>query len=318
MRIVILDSFTISRDDLSWDDLKAYGYLDVYERTSPDLIVERSKDAEAILTSKCIISREVIEKCPNLKYIGVLATGYNMVDLDYAKDRGIAVTNVPAYSTSAVAQFTISLMMMLATHAEKHTEAVKDRMWENSLDFSFTLTPQIELEGKTLGIIGFGNIGKKVATIAAALGMNVLIATRYPDQGFLRDNIHFATQEKLLSCADIISLHTPLYDHNKEFINSDNIARMKDGVILINTSRGPLVNEKDLDKALRSGKVKAAALDVLSKEPPKNGNILISSPNCYITPHIAWSTKESRSRLMNLIKDNVESFVNGEELNRIV
>jgi glycerate dehydrogenase len=315
MKIVILDGYTINPGDLSWSGLEKYGELTVYERTPKELIVSRIGDADVVMTSKCVLSYEVLSRCPNLKWIGVLATGYNMVDLEYATARGIPVTNIPAYSTDSVAQFTISLLLEICNRVGVHNEAVHSGQWQTSEDFCFRLTPQIELAGKTLGIIGFGNIGKRVSKTAEALGMKVLIASRYPDPAFETECITFSTLEALYRSADVISLHCPLTEDNRGFIDRNAISQMKDGVILLNTSRGPLVNDADLAHALQSGKVLAAGLDVLSVEPPREGNPLIGLPNCIITPHIAWITRESRTRLINTAVANLESWLAGKNTN---
>lgn len=317
MKIVILDGYTINPGDLSWSGLEKYGELTVYERTSAEFIVDRIGNAEVVMTSKCILSAEVMSRCPNLKYIGILATGINMVDLEYAAGHGITITNIPAYSTDSVAQFTFALLLEACNRAGLHSEAVHSGRWALSEDFCFRLTPQMELAGKTFGIVGFGNIGKRVAKIAEAFGMKVLIASRYPDPAFESDTITFTTLEELYGASDVISLHCPLTEDNRGFINRNAMSKMKDGVILINTSRGPLINEEDLAQALKSGKVYAAALDVLSVEPPKDGNPLIGLSNCIITPHIAWITRESRIRLIETAVFNLESWLAGEKVNYV-
>lgn len=315
MKIVILDGYTINPGDLSWSRLEAYGKLTVYERTPKELIAERIGNAEIVMTSKCVLTSEIMNGCPNLKWIGILATGINMVDMEYATSHGIPVTNIPSYSTDSVAQFTFSLLLEICNNAGLHNEAVHSGDWQHSKDFSFTVSPQMELAGKILGIIGYGNIGKRVAKIAEAMGMKVLIASSYPEPSFETDRIKFVSKEELLSASDVISLHCPLTDENKGFINQNSISRMKDGVILINTSRGPLINEDDLAAALKSGKISAAGLDVLSVEPPSGGNPLIGLPNCIITPHIAWITRESRIRLIDTAVRNLESYLAGGKLN---
>lgn len=310
MKIVILDGYTINPGDLSWAALEKYGELTVYERTPKELIVPRIGDAEVVMTSKCVLSAEVLSQCPNLKWIGILATGINMVDLEYASSRGIPVTNIPAYSTESVAQFTLSLLLEICNRIGIHHEAVREGQWQVSKDFCFCLTPQIELAGKTFGIVGFGNIGKRVAKIAEMFGMKVLITSSYPDPSFETANISFTSLKGLFETSDVISLHCPLTESNRGFINRETISKMKDGVILLNTSRGPLINEEDLAEALKSGKVFAAGLDVLSVEPPpKEGNPLIGLSNCIITPHIAWITKESRTRLINTAVANLEAGI---------
>ena len=315
MKIVILDGYTINPGDLSWSSLEEYGELTVYVRTPKDLIVSRIGDAEIVMTSKCVLTAEVLSQCPNLNYIGILATGINMVDLEYASSHNILVTNIPAYSTDSVAQFTFALLLEVCNQVKVHDDAVHSGQWQNAKDFCFCLTPQMELAGKTFGIIGYGNIGKRIAKAAEAFGMKVLIASKYPDPAFETENIAFAALDELFAASDVISLHCPLTDNNKGFINQAAISKMKDGVILLNTSRGPLINEDDLAKALKSGKVFAAGLDVLSVEPPEGGNPLIDLPNCIITPHIAWITKESRSRLIDTAVSNLESWLVGENIN---
>lgn len=316
MKIVILDGYTINPGDLSWSALEKYGALTVYDRTPSELIVPRIGDAEVVMTSKCILSAEVLRQCPRLKWIGILATGINMVDLEYASARGIRITNIPAYSTDSVAQFTFSLLLEICNRVGLHSEAVHSGQWQNSADFCFCMTRQTELAGKTFGIIGYGNIGRRTAKIAEAFGMKVLIASNYPDPIFETEQIAFATLDRILSESDIVSLHCPLTDANKGFINRESISEMKDGVILLNTSRGPLINEADLADALKSGKVSAAGLDVLSVEPPRE-NPLIGLPNCIITPHIAWITKESRTRLIDIAVSNLESWLAGENRNSV-
>ncbi len=315
MKIVILDGYTINPGDLSWSGLEKYGELTVYDRTPKELIVQRIGGAEIVMTSKCVLTAGVMSLCPNLKWIGILATGINMVDLEYASSRGIFVTNVPAYSTDSVAQFTFSLLLEICNRAGDHNEAVHSGRWLNSKDFCFCLTPQEELAGKTFGIIGFGNIGRRVAKIAEAFGMKVLIASSYPDPAFETDRIAFVSLEALFAASDVVSLHCPLTEVNRGFINKAALEIMKDGVILLNTSRGPLINEEDLAQALKSGKVSAAGLDVLSTEPPDKDNPLIGLPNCIITPHIAWITRESRTRLIAAAVSNLESWLAGTNIN---
>lgn len=315
MKIVILDGYTIHQEDLNWSVLEELGDLTVYDRTPDELVVERVGDAEIIMTSKAIISEEVMDQCPNMKWIGVLATGYDMVDLDYATAKGIPVTNIPHYSTDSVAQFAFSLLLEICNQAKVHVDAIRDGAWKDAKDFTFTVTPQIELAGKTLGIIGFGNIGRKVATIAEAMGMKVLIATNHPALDFATDRIGFGSREEVLRQSDIISLHCPWTKENEGLINKETIGLMKDGVILINTARGALIQEEDLAEALKSGKVFAAGLDVLSEEPPTEDNPLLDLPNCYVTPHIAWITKEARIRLIDIAAANLQSFLEGGRLN---
>jgi glycerate dehydrogenase len=317
MKIVILDGYTINPGDLSWSALNRYGELTVYDRTLKELIVSRIGDAEAVLTSKCILSAEVLEQCPGVKYIGVLATGYNMVDLSYATEHGILVTNIPTYSTESVAQFTFSLLLEICNRIGVHNESVHAGRWQGSVDFCYSLTPHIELSGKVFGIVGFGSIGRQAAKIAEAFGMQVLITSNYPDPSFETDRIRFASMAELFASSDVISLHCPLTEDNRGFINRHSISEMKDGVILLNTSRGPLILDYDLADALRSGKVSAAGLDVLTTEPPRSGNPLIGLPNCIITPHIAWITKESRIRLINTAVANLDAWQAGASINSV-
>lgn len=315
MKIVILDGYTINPGDLSWSEIEKLGELTVYDRTPQDLITSRIGEAEIVLTSKCLINEKVIDQCPNLKYIGILATGFNIIDLNYARAHGIMVTNIPSYSTESVAQHTIALLLEICNHVKEHSDGVNDGQWHLSKDFCLYLTPQMELMGKTMGIFGFGNIGKRVAKIAEAFGMKVIITSEYPDNDFATENIQFVSQEQLYKTSDVISLHCPLTENNKGFINQESISKMKNGVIILNTSRGPLINEEDLAEALKSNKVFAAGLDVLSVEPPKGVNPLIGLENCVITPHVAWTTKESRVRLMEIALSNLESYLNGGHLN---
>lgn len=315
MKIVILDGYTINPGDLSWSALEKYGGLTVYERTPTELVAPRIGVAEAVLTSKCVLSSEVLSQCPNLKYIGILATGINMVDLEYAACHGITVTNIPAYSTDSVAQFTFALLLEICNQTGVHSEAVRSGKWKDSADFCFRLTPQMELAGKVFGIVGFGNIGRRIAKMAEAFGMKVLISSSYPDPAFETENISFASLDELFSSSDIVSLHCPLTEDNRGFIDRNAIAKMKSGVILLNTSRGPLINEEDLAQALVSGRIFAAGLDVLSVEPPRNGNPLIGLSNCFITPHIAWITRESRIRLVETAVSNLGRWLAGERIN---
>lgn len=315
MKIVILDGYTINPGDLSWSGLEKYGELTVYERTPKELIVSRIGDAEIVMTSKCVLTAEVLSHCPNLNYIGILSTGINMVDLEYTASHHILVTNIPSYSTDSVAQFTFALLLEICNQVKVHDDAVHSGQWQNAKDFCFCLTPQMELAGKTFGIIGYGNIGKRVAKAAEAFGMKIFIASNHPDPAFETENIAFATLDELFAASDVISLHCPLTDSNKGFINHAAISKMKDGVILLNTSRGPLINEADLAQALKSGKVFAAGLDVLTVEPPRENNPLVGLPNCIITPHIAWITRESRTRLIDIAISNLESWLAGENSN---
>jgi len=314
MKIVILDGYTENPGDLSWEGFEKLGDLTVYDRTSEDLIEERIKGAEIVLTNKTPLKRDVIEKS-SMKYIGVLATGFNVVDVVAAKEKGIAVTNIPTYGTAAVAQFAIALLLELCHHVGHHNAEVQKGRWSESLDFCFWDYPLIELEGKTMGIIGFGRIGQATAKIAIALGMKVLAYDEYVNKDLETENIKYVSLDELLANSDAISLHAPLTATTEGVINKANIAKMKEGVLIINTSRGPLIVEEDLKDALNSGKVGAAAVDVVSVEPIRKDNPLLGVKNCIITPHIAWATKEARGRLMDIAVNNLTSFLSGKPIN---
>lgn len=314
MKIVILDGYTENPGDLSWEGFERLGDLVVYDRTPADQIAERMKDAEIVYTNKTPISRETIAVCPQLKFIGVLATGYNVVDTAAAKEAGIPVSNIPTYGTDGVAQFAIALLLELCHHIGEHSDCVKAGEWTNNQDWCFWNHPLIELAGKTMGIIGFGRIGQKTGQIAKALGMNVIAYDEYSnDTG--REIAEYVTLEELLAQSDVISLHCPLFPSTEGIINKKNIAKMKDGVMIINDSRGPLIIEEDLRDALNSGKVAGAAVDVVSVEPIRMDNPLLSAKNCIITPHIAWAPKESRQRLMNIAVDNLNAYLSGTPQN---
>ena len=314
MKIVVLDGYTENPGDLSWDSLGALGELTVYDRTPADKIIERIGDAEAVLTNKTPVSRQTIAACLNLKYIGVLATGYNVVDVNAAKERGIPVSNIPIYGTAAVGQFAIALLLEVCHHIGSHNDAVHAGRWEGSLDWCFWDYPLIELAGKTLGIIGFGRIGQATGLVAKALGMKVIARDSCPNDAgaALADYVDLET---LLRQSDVVALHCPLFPETEGIINKNTIAKMKDGVIIINNSRGPLIVEQDLADALNSGKVYAAGLDVASTEPIKGDNPLLTAKNCIITPHISWAPRESRQRLMDIAVDNLAAFVNGSHRN---
>lgn len=317
MKIVVLDGYTLNPGDLTWDGIKQYGDLEVHDRTdfAPEKVIETIGDAEVVFTNKTPLPKEVLSKVPSVKYIGVLATGYNVVDVDAAKEHGIAVTNIPTYGTTAVAQFTLALLLEVCHHVGAHGDAVKNGDWTNSPDFCFWNYPLIELAGKTMGLIGFGRIGQATAKIAQSFGLNILAYDAYQNPELESETCKYASLDELLSQSDIISLHCPLFESTQGIINKNNIAKMKDGVIILNTSRGPLVVEEDLVEALNSGKVAAAAVDVVSSEPIKADNPLLKAKNCIITPHIAWAPKESRSRLMDIAVDNLGAFLKGEAVN---
>ena len=318
MKIVVLDGYTLNPGDLSWEGLEELGELTVYDRTPEDLVVERMKEAEIVFTNKTVITDEILSKCPTVKYIGVLATGYNVVDVEAANKRNITVTNVPAYGTDAVSQFTIGLLLELCHHIGDHWASVKSGEWSRCRDFCYWKYPMIELAGKTMGIIGYGKIGQATAKIARALGMNILAYNRSPiKEENIKDFGRQVSLDELLKESDVISLHCPLFPETRGIINKDTIGRMKDGVLIINTARGPLIVEEDLRDALISGKVAGAAVDVVSVEPIKEDNPLLSAPNIIITPHIAWAARETRQRLMSIVVENLKAFIGGNPVNTI-
>ncbi len=316
MKIVILDGYTENPGDLSWEALERFGKLTVYDRTPYDdaEIAHRIGDAEIVFTNKCPIRRPVFEACPNLKFISVLATGYNIVDTACAAEYGIPVSNVPSYGTASVAQFAIALLLEICHHVAHHSEAVHEGRWERNPDYCFWDYPLIELAGKTMGIIGLGRIGMATGRIAKALGMRVLAYSRTEkEEG--RQIAEYVDLDTLLSSSDVIALHCPLFPETEGIINRNTIAKMKDGVILINNSRGQLVVEQDLADALNSGKVAAAGLDVVSTEPIRADNPLLNAKNCLITPHISWAPKESRIRIMEQSEKNLAAFLSGTPVN---
>ncbi len=318
MKAVVLDGHPENPGDLSWDWLGELGEYTVYDRCPDDEseIIRRIGTAEIVITNKAQISAAVIDACPNLKYISVTATGYNVVDYEYAKRRGIPVSNVPAYGTAAVAQFAIAMLLEICHHIAHHSQAVHEGRWEHAEDWCFWDYPLIELDGKTLGIIGFGRIGQQTGRIAKALGMTVLASGSRPtDSG--REIAEYVELDELLARADVIALHCPLFPETQGIINKDSIAKMKDGVIIINNSRGGLVVEQDLADALNSGKVAAAGVDVVSTEPIKGDNPLLTAKNCIITPHISWASKEARERIMVCTEQNVRAYIEGSPVNVI-
>lgn len=317
MKIVVLDGYTLNPGDLSWEGFKKFGDLKVYDRTKFDneTIINQIGNAEIVFTNKTPLSNAVIEKSPNLKYIGVLATGFNVVDTESAKKHHVTVTNVPSYSTASVAQFTMALLLEMCHHIGNHSNAVHKGDWSKSPDFCFWNSPLIELSGKTLGIIGFGNIGQATAKIAQAFGLNVITYSRTVNHKLETETCKYVSLDELFKSSDIISLHCPLFDETKGIINKKNIDKMKDGVMLINTSRGPLIIEDDLKNALNSGKIFGAALDVASIEPINSNNPLLDAKNCIITPHIAWAPIEARKRLMHTTIKNLEAYLIGQPIN---
>ena len=316
MKAVILDGYTINPGDLSWEKLGDFAEYEVYERTPADLVIERSKDADMILTSKVLFTKEVLEQLPKLKYIGVLATGYNIIDTEEAAKRGIVVTNVPAYSTPSVAQMVFSLLFELCSHVQEHSDSVKGGQWSQCKDFCYWNYPVIELAEKTIGIIGFGKIGQQVGKIASALGMHVLVWSRTKkemDTGY--DYAWADTMEELLRSSDVVSLHCPLFPETRYLINEETLRMMKPTAFLINTSRGPLVHEAALAKALREEWIAGAGIDVMEMEPPQAEHPLYETGRCVITPHIAWASKEARKRLVDIVCENAQKFVEGHPVN---
>jgi glycerate dehydrogenase len=313
MKVVILDGYTVNPGDLSWNEIAALGELDVYDRTPPEKTIERATGAEGVFTNKVLFDRSTINSLPKLKFIGVLATGYNVVDLQAATDAGILVTNIPAYSTSSVAQMVFSHILHHVQNIPVHARSVQKGEWSECIDFSYHLTPQTELAGKTLGIIGFGQIGQAVAKVGLALGMKILFNNRSRKETPLE--ARQVDLDTLLGESDFISVNCPLTDENKGFINKAAIEKMKPSAILINTGRGLLVNEQDLANALNSGRIAGAGLDVLSEEPPSPDNPLIKAKNCHITPHIAWATTEARQRLIAIATGNLKAYMDDNPQN---
>ncbi len=310
--IVVLDGYTLNPGDLSWEGFSALGKLKVYDRTDEKDILSRIGSADIVITNKTPLTKETLEKAPGIKYIGVLATGFNVVDVKAAKEKGIVVSNIPTYGTDAVAQFAFALLLEITNHVAHHSNEVKKGRWTESPDFCFWDTPLMELLGKTIGIIGFGRIGQATGRIAKAFGMEVLAYDGYqiPDA-----ECTYVELDELYAKSDVIALHCPLTAETEGLINKESIAKMKDGVIILNNSRGPLIVEQDLADALNSGKVYAAGLDVVSSEPIKADNPLLTAKNCIITPHISWAAKESRARLMGIAVDNLKAFIAGKPSN---
>ena len=315
MKIVVLDGYTENPGDLSWDGLKQLGSVTVYDRTpyEEEEIIRRIGDAEVVFTNKCPVSRRTIEASRNLKFISVLATGYNIVDTECAAERGIPVSNIPSYGTASVGQFAIALLLEVCHHVQYHSDEVHKGRWASNPDWCFWDYPLIELAGKTMGIIGFGRIGRTTGRIAKAMGMRVLAAGSRPvPEG--EEIAEYVGLDELLARSDVVVLHCPLFPETKGIINNETIARMKDGVILINNSRGQLIVEQDLADALESGKVFAAGLDVVSTEPIREDNPLLRAKNCLITPHISWAPKEARERIMSVSLENLKAFVQGSPI----
>ncbi len=317
MKIVVLDGYTLNPGDLDWQGLKKFGDLTVYDRTSltdENEIISRIGDAEIVFTNKTPIRKNTLNACSNIKFIGVLATGYDVIDTDIAKEKNIPVSNIPTYGTASVGQFAIALLLEICHHIGHHNQVVHEGKWESNPDWCFWDYPLIELEGKTIGIIGFGRIGQRTGVIAKALGMNILANDAVQNESGRKIGTYVELDE-LFKKSDVIALHCPLLPSTKGIINKDTISQMKDGVIILNNSRGPLVVEQDLADALNNGKVYAAGLDVVSSEPIKGDNPLLKAKNCIITPHISWAPKESRKRLMDIAVNNLAKFVEGTPVN---
>lgn len=317
MEIVVLDGYTLNPGDLSWDALAALGNLTVYDRTLPEQVVERAAKAEVVLTNKTVLDAEKLGELPLLKYIGVLATGYNVVDTDEARRRGMMVTNIPSYSTDSVTQMVFAHILNITQRVGHYAHDNQRGRWSSQVDFSYYDTPLVELAGKSIGIVGFGHIGQAVARVALAFGMKVLVYTS-KSVSQLPEGCVKMDMAELFAASDILTLHCPLTPDTKEIINADSLNSMKDGAILINTGRGGLVNEQALADALKNGKLAAAGLDVLVSEPPTADCPLVGLDNCFITPHIAWATREARIRLMNQAVSNVKAYLDGNVINNVL
>ena len=313
-KIVVLDGYASNPGDLSWEGMQALGELTVYDRTAPDETIDRCKDAEIVLTNKVVFSAATLSQLPHLKYIGVLATGFNVVDTAAARERGITVTNIPAYSTDSVAQLTFAHILNITNRVDHYARQNREGRWSRNPDFVYWDTPLTELRGKTMGIVGLGNIGMKVAAIARLFGMDVFAMTS-KNSSDLPAGIQKTTFDGLLAISDVLSLHCPLTPQTHHLIDAEALKKMKQGAILVNTGRGPLVDEQAVADALHSGQLAAFGVDVLSQEPPKADNPLLSAPNAFITPHIAWATLEARQRLMQITIDNVRAFISGKPQN---
>jgi glycerate dehydrogenase len=312
--IVVLDGYTLNPGDLDWQALQALGKVTIYDRTPEAAVPERARDAEIVLTNKAIVNAAAIAQLPKLEYIGVMATGYNIVDVKAATERKIKVTNVPAYGTPAVAQLTFALILEMCNHVGLHSDSVRAGEWGRSLDFSYWKTPLHELDGKVLGIVGLGQIGQAVARIAQAFGMRVIAHHKHPEWDKM-EGVTFVDLATCFATADIVSLHCPLNDQNRGFVNEALLNTMRPEAFLINTSRGPLINEQDLANALNNERIAGAGLDVLSTEPPAADHPLVHAKNCVITPHIAWAAREARQRLLQVVTDNLQAFLSGTPRN---
>ncbi len=314
-KIVILDGYTLNPGDLSWDSIESLGSCKIYDRTPPAEVVSRSVGVEIVLTNKTVLDRTIIEQLSDLKYIGVMATGYNVVDTAAASERGVIVTNVPEYATNSAAQMVFSLLLELTFQVGYHFETVRNGRWTNSIDFTYHEKPLVELDGLTIGIIGYGRIGRATAKLAQAFGMNVIANNKHKeigDSGVTRVGL-----KELFSESDVVSLHCPLTPQSKEIVNAKSLNLMKKSAFLINTGRGPLLNEQDVADALNSGRIAGAGVDVLSAEPPAADNPLLTAKNCVITPHYAWATKAARGRLMNKLVENINAYLSGRPINTV-
>ncbi|WP_018616759.1 D-2-hydroxyacid dehydrogenase [Segetibacter koreensis] len=315
MKIVILDGYTLNPGDLSWDELKKLGEVVIYDRTSDDDVVERAQGAEIVLTNKTPLGEHALNHLPSLKYIGVLATGYNIINTEVAKAKGITVSNVPGYGTASVVQMTFALLLELCLHVQRHSDSVREGKWARSADFCFWDYPLIELANKTIGIIGFGSIGQQVANVATAFGMKIIGNSRHRTDQSHRQNFKWAEVPELLEQSDVVSIHCPLSPATKGLINKESLKTMKKSSFLLNTSRGPIIVDEDLADALNNEFIAGAGIDVLSVEPPSKDNPLFTAKNCIITPHIAWATKEARARLMDIAANNLREFIAGNAVN---
>ena len=314
MKIVNLEGYTTNPGDLSWEQFEKYGDFTVYDRTKPDEIIERAKDADILFINKCIITADMLDKMPKLKYVGLESTGFNVIDCKAARERGITVSNIPAYSTNAVAQLVFAFILQITNKVSLHSEAVYNNEWCECPDFCFWKGSLTELDGKTIGIIGYGSIGQRVSRIAEAFGMNVLVFTPHPKPDEFK-NVTFTDFETLLKNSDVVTCHCPLTPDTTELINADALSKMKKSAILINTSRGPVVDDKALADALNNDEIQAAGVDVLKVEPPSKDNPLLKAKNCFITPHIAWAGFETRARLQRILEENLKAFLDGHPQN---
>ena len=316
MKIVVLDGYAANPGDISWEPMQSLGQLVIYDRTKPQEVLERCNDADAVLTNKVVLNAETIARLPQLKYIGVLATGYNVVDVKAAAAQGIVVTNIPAYSTESVAQLTFAHILNIASRVGHYADANREGRWSHNPDFCYWDTPLMELNGKTMGIVGLGNIGMRVAQLALAFGMDVFAVTSKLRTD-LPAGIQKTTLEGLLAVSDVLTLHCPLTEQTHHIINAETLALMKPGAVIINTGRGPLVDEQAVADALKNGHLLAYGADVMEQEPPRADHPLLSCPNAFLTPHIAWATFEARQRLMDIAVDNLQSFISGKPKNQV-